>query len=144
LKDAARKRRLRHRLALAAAALAAYPAFVLASVYAHWFAADLPGGRNGPGDAYRHALASATVAYTSSPRLVEWATWVMEGDGSRGRGRAMDVHNNRIGARIGSNAPSWDAMQSAVLAAVHAGRVDADRAETITWLPPERWQNRTY
>ena len=144
MSDAPRKRRPWRRLALCAAVLAAYPAFVLASVYAHWFAADLPGGRNGPGDAYRHALASATVAYTSSPRLVDWATWVMEGDGSRGSSRAMDVHNNRLGARIGSTAPSWEAMQSAVLAAVHAGRVDADRAETITWLPRERWQNRTY
>ena len=144
MSDAPRKQRPWRRLALCAAALAAYPAFVLASVYAHWFAADLPGGRNGPADAYRHALASATVAYTSSPRLVDWATWAMEGDGSRGSSRAMDAHNNRIGARIGSTAPSWDAMQSTVLAAVHAGRVDADRAETITWLPPERWQNRTY
>ena len=48
--------------------LAAYPAFVLGTVYAQWFRADLPGGRNGPADAYRHSLASATVAYRLTPQ----------------------------------------------------------------------------
>ena len=48
--------------------LAAYPAFVLGTVYAQWFRADLPGGRNGPSDAYRHSLASATVVWPPRPR----------------------------------------------------------------------------
>jgi hypothetical protein len=137
-------RRHWRRLALVAVVLAAYPAFVLASVYAHWFAAGLPGGRNGPADAYRHALASATVAYTASPRCVDWATFVMERDGQGSASRAMDAHNNRIGARIGSTAPSWGAMQSAVMRAVREGAVDAVRADEITWLPRERWSNRAY
>ena len=137
-------RRHWRRIALVAGVLAAYPAFVFGSVYAHWFGVDLPGGRNGPADAYRHALASATVAYTASPRLVEWTTRVMERDGAGSASRAMDAHNNRIGALIGSNAPSWDAMQAAVLQAVREGAVDADRADKITWLPRERWQNRPY
>jgi hypothetical protein len=127
-----------------ALALIAYPAFVLGTVYAHWFAAHLPGGRNGPADAYRHALASATVAYTTSPRLVMLVTHVMERDGQGSDSRAMDAHNNRLGARIGVEAPSWDAMQSAVLAAVMAGDIDARDDARITWLPPNRWQNRLY
>ena len=53
-----RRRRLR-RLGALAFVLGAYPAFVLGTVYAHWLGADLPGGRDGPADAYRHALASA-------------------------------------------------------------------------------------
>ena len=124
--------------------LAAYPAFVLGTVYAHWFAAQLPGGRNGPADAYRHALASATVAYTTSPRLVMLVTHVMERDGQGSDSRAMDAHNNRLGARIGVEAPSWDAMQYAVLAAVKAGGIDVRDDNRITWLPPNRWQNRLY
>ncbi|WP_242108570.1 DUF6973 domain-containing protein [Luteimonas aquatica] len=124
--------------------LAAYPCFVLASVYAHWFAADLPGGRNGPADAYRHALASATVAYSGSPRWVAWVTAVMERDGLGNDSRAMDAHNNRIGARIGTHAESWSQMQADVLAAVGHGSVGAADAQQITWLPPERWQNRLY
>jgi hypothetical protein len=128
----------------AAFALAAYPAFVLATVYTHWFAAQLPGGRNGPADAYRHALASATVAYTTSPRLVALVTLVMERDGEGSDSRAMDAHNNRLGARIGVEAPSWGAMQDAVLAAVRAGGIDARDDNRITWLPPNRWQNRLY
>ena len=127
-----------------AVALMAYPAFVLGTVYAHWFAAHLPGGRNGPADAYRHALASATVAYTTSPRLVLLVTHVMERDGQGSDSRAMDAHNNRLGARIGVEAPGWDAMQAAVLAAVKAGGIDARDDNRITWLPPKRWQNRLY
>lgn len=124
--------------------LGAYPTFVFATVYSHWFAAALPGGRNGPADAYRHALASATVAYTGSSRWVGWATEVMERDGIGSDSRAMDAHNNRIGARIGSQAKDWGAMQAAVLRAVDSGRTDATSPDRITWLPRERWQNRLY
>ncbi|MCL1633684.1 hypothetical protein M2650_03365 [Luteimonas sp. SX5] len=126
------------------ALLAAYPIFVFATVYAQWFAADLPGGRNGPADAYRHALASATVAYTATPRWVDWVTAVMERGGAGNESRAMDAHNNRIGAAIGAQAESWSAMQAHVLAAVQAGGIRAAGENTITWLPPERWQNRLY
>lgn len=122
----------------------AYPIFILATVYAHWFAADLPGGRNGPADAYRHALASATVAYTGSPRWIDWVTTVMERDGLGNDSRAMDAHNNRIGARIGSGAHSWSQMQSSVSSAIRAGRVAASNDDTITWLPADRWQDRLY
>ena len=139
------KRPRRLRLLLAAAmALAAYPAFVLGTVYANWLRADFPGGRNGPADAYRHSLASATVAYTTSPRVVAWVTAVMERDGRRGPMSAMDAHNNRIGAVIGARAHSWAQMQSDVLAAVRHGTVGATDPDRITWLPRERWLDRMY
>ncbi len=133
----------RHAFA-ALALLAVYPAFVLGTVYAHWFAANLPGGRNGPGDAYRHSLASATVAYTGSPRWVEWVTALMEGDGSGNDMGAMDTHNNRIGAAIGERARSWRDMQASVRAAVDAGDINAQNPDQITWLPRSRWQERLY
>nr|WP_133479564.1 hypothetical protein [Lysobacter segetis] len=124
--------------------LAAYPVFVLGATYRQFFAADLPGGRNGPADAYRHSLASAIVAYTLSPRCVEWVTAVMERGGQGNSARAMDAHNNLLGARIGANASSWNDMQADVRNAVRHGAVDAVEPDRITWLPASRWQNRLY
>lgn len=138
-----RLKRLRWPLA-AAALLGMYPAFVLGTTYAHWLSVDLPGGRHGPADAYRHSLASATVAYTGSSRWVEWVTAVMENGGRGDAAHAMDAHNNRLGARIGAGAESWGAMQAAVLAAVKAGDIETSDPNRITWLPPERWQERPY
>ena len=124
--------------------IGSYPAFVLGTTYAHWLSVDLPGGRHGPSDAYRHSLASATVAYTGSPRWVEWVTAVMENGGRGNAAHAMDAHNNRLGARIGGDAESWSAMQAAVLAAVKAGEIEASESNRITWLPPDEWRDRAY
>lgn len=139
----ARKRHWR-RLFVVAVVLGAYPAFVMVATYSQFFAAGLPGGRNGPADAYRHSLASAIVAYTSSPRCVDLVTAVMERDGRGNAARAMDAHNNRLGARIGAAADSWTAMQQAVLAAVNEGAIDARSPDQITWLAPDAWQERLY
>jgi hypothetical protein len=129
---------------LAALVLGSYPAFVLGATYWHFFQVDLPGGRNGPADAYRHSLASAIVAYTLSPRCVDWVTAVMEHDGNGNPSRAMDAHNNRLGARIGATASSWNAMQQAVLAAVEHGAIDTRSPDQITWRAPVAWQERLY
>ena len=140
-------RRLRFRLRrwlLVPVLLALYPAFVLATVYAATAQSDLPGGRHGPRDAYRHSLASSTVAYTGSPRWVQWVTAVMENGGHGDDARAMDAHNNLLGARIGARAKSWREMRAAVLLAVEAGGVNAQDPNRITWLPPARWQVRAY
>lgn len=154
----------RWRWAVAALALSAsYPACVLASVYVSTAQSGLPGGRHGPRDAYRHSLASATVAYTLSPRCVTWVTAVME-DGGRGdASRAMDAHNNRVGARIGARADSWRAMRDTVRAAVDAGQMLEDAAgdearrasdsaasahapdpDRIVWRAPRHWRERAY
>ncbi|GAB3384439.1 DUF6973 domain-containing protein [Lysobacter fragariae] len=138
-----RKRRWR-RLFVVAVLLGVYPAFVMVATYSHFFAADLPGGRNGPADAYRHSLASAIVAYTLSPRCVDWVTAVMERGGEGNASRAMDAHNNQLGARIGATAGSWNAMQQAVLAAVKNGAIDARSPDQITWLAPSAWRDRLY
>ena len=139
----ARKRHWR-RLFVVAVVLGAYPAFVMVATYSQFFAVGLPGGRRGPADAYRHSLASAIVAYTLSPRCVDWVTVVMERDGQGNAARAMDAHNNRLGARIGAAADSWNAMQQAVLAAVNHGAIDARSPDQITWLAPDAWQERLY
>lgn len=133
-----------HRACVVGVLLMFYPAFVLGTVYLATSRSELPGGRHGPKDAYRHTLASATVAYAGSSQWVEWVTRVMENDGRGDAAHAMDAHNNRLGARIGAGAESWGAMQAAVLAAVKAGDVDTVDSNRITWLPPERWQDRWY
>ena len=138
------RRRWLKRAAGVFALAAAYPAFVLGTVFATVIPSDFPGGRNGPKDAYRHTLASATVAYTGSPRWVEWTTRIMEhGDGGDAS-NAMDRHNNRIGERIGADATSWTQMRANVRAAVQAGGIDVDDDNRITWLPPEKWRDRLY
>lgn len=138
------RRRWLRRALLLAALLALYPVFVLGTVYWATSQSGLPGGRHGPKDAYRHSLASATVAFTGSAHWVDWVTAVMEGDGRGDASRAMDRRNNRIGARIGARADSWKEMNAAVLQAVQAGGVTAEDEDSITWLPPERWQDRWY
>lgn len=139
-----RRRRWRSGALALLVVLGAYPAFVMIAVYTQWFAAGLPGGRNGPADAYRHSLASAIVAYTLSPRCVDWVTQVMERGGEGNASRAMDAHNNRIGARVGAAAENWTAMQREVRAAVDHGAIDARSPEQITWRAPSSWQDRLY
>ena len=142
------RRRWAKRLLVVALVAGAWPAFVLGTVYTMTLRCDLPGGRHGPRDAYRHGLASAIVAYTASPRLVEWVTDAMEGDG-RGPAHRMDVHNNRVGMRIGAAAPSWNEMLRTVREAVDEGHaageaeIDAD-PQRIVWLPRDRWSERAF
>ena len=55
---------LRHsRRAALLVVLAVYPAGLLGYVWYHCWSTGLEGGKNGPLDAYRHALSSAMVAY---------------------------------------------------------------------------------
>ncbi len=138
------RRRWLRRGIIAICIAALYPVFVLASVYAATSQSGLPGGRHGPRDAYRHSLASATVAYTGSQRWVAWVTAVMENGGRGDATRAMDAHNNLLGARIGTKAKSLSDMRASVLAAVNAGGVDVKDENRITWLSSERWQERAY
>ena len=137
-------RRRWRRLAVAATLAGLYPAFVIGTTYTQFFRADLPGGRHGPADAYRHALASAIVAYTLSPRCVDWVTAVMERGGEGNDSRAMDAHNNRVGARIGATAGSWTEMQASVREAVREGTERGTDPNRITWLPRVLWQERLY
>ena len=100
---------------------------------------DLCGGRHGPLDACRHALASATVAWTLGDWAVNLTTAVFESSGKE-TGR-MDRHNNRIGAVIGSQARSFSAIEPSVRAAVLNGCVSASDPDRITWLPPAMWRD---
>jgi len=126
------------RIAAAVLLLSAYPAFVLGYTWGHVARANLPGGRFGPLDAYRHTLASAVVAFTLSPRAVDLVTSVMERRESESN--VMDRHNNQIGIIIGLRARSFSDIESAVYLEVMRGAVNAPTPTQTTWLPPERWQ----
>lgn len=132
-----RARRRWTRWLVALALVVAYPLGVFGYAYWHSLASDFPGPRHGPQDAYRHALASAVLAYTLSPRAVHWATVVMES--SDDPSSAMDRHNNAIGATIGASATSFAQLRPLVEQRVRAGRVNASDPAQITWLPPRQW-----
>jgi hypothetical protein len=123
---------------IAGAALAIYPFTVLSYVYWHTFTSELPGGRHGPQDAYRHTLASAIVAYTLSPDVVAIVSAVMESE--RNADSRMDRQNNAIGAAIGARATSFFQINELVLMQVQNGRINAIDSQQTTWLPPERWR----
>lgn len=130
------QRRWRMVLALGAL-LCAYPFALLVYVYGHTLTSGLPGNRHGPMDAYRHALASAFLAYTTSPRIVDIATAIMEY--SSHPSSAMDRHNNAIGARIGADARSFSELQPRVLEQVRQGTVMAGDPQQVTWMPARTW-----
>lgn len=130
------------RLAVLVVVVSLYPLFVLGYTWYHVFRSDLEGGRHGPLDGYRHALASAVVSYTLDERAVALVTAVFE---SRGKeSNRMDSHNNRIGARIGSGSASLAELESAVRRRVLAGTVRASNPDQITWLPRERWRDARF
>lgn len=125
---------------LPALVLGLYPLFVLLYVWIQVARSDLPGGRNGPLDAYRHTLASSVVAYTLDERAVGLVTRLME-SGNRNSSK-MDIHNNRIGARIGAQAQSFGELEPAVRTAVSAGTIRSADTNQITWLPEKNWRDR--
>jgi hypothetical protein len=116
---------------------AVYPAFVLGYVWYHCLVSDFQGGENGQLDAYRHTLASAVVTYTSSPKLVEVATAVMERKGWRSN--LMDRHNNLIGTGIGQAATSFSQINGLVLQRVNDGAENAVEESQVTWLARPYW-----
>lgn len=134
-----RRNSLSRLLFASAILIATYPACILVYSWFHVLKSDFEGGRHGQLDAYRHALASATVSYT----LGEWAvnlTTVMLECAGKDSGK-MDIHNNRIGADIGSKASSFREIEPTVREAVMNGAVDATRSDQITWLAASKWRD---
>jgi hypothetical protein len=53
----------------------------------------------------------------------------------------MDIHNNRLGAKIGSNCISFGDLESAVRQAVLDGEALTTDPAKITWLSPSMWRD---
>jgi hypothetical protein len=134
-----KKRHWLRRLAALAVVLGAYPVFVLGYTWSCVFRSDFEGGRHGPLDAYRHALASAVVSYTLDHRAVNLVTAVYESQGKDSN--HMDSHNNRIGARIGRESTSFAELEPSVRRHVQAGATDSSDPDQIMWLPREKWRD---
>jgi hypothetical protein len=105
-------RKLLRRVSAFAALLSVYPICVLVFTWSHFLNSDFKGGRHGPLDAYRHALASATVSYTLGAWAVDAVTNIFEWNDRDSN--KMDRHNNKIGASIGSSVRSFREIEPAV------------------------------
>ena len=134
-----RKRSKLRLLLLIGLIAASYPAFVLTYTWSHVLKSELPGGRHGPLDAYRHTLASAVVAYTLNQNAVHLVNGFMEKNGKRSN--AMDTHNNLVGASIGARSIRFADIEPAVKTAVSAGAIRATQSSQVTWLEPDKWQD---
>lgn len=116
-----------------------YPILVLSFVWWHCYQSPLTGGTNGPLDAYRHTLASAVVAYTTSPKLVEITTFWMENKNQPAN--LMDQHNNAIGAKIGIHANALSNLPSIVTTQILRGKVNSSNPNQITFMPKSWWKD---
>ena len=119
--------------------LGIYPALVLVYTLSFVLRSDLRGGRHGPLDAYRHALASSVVAYTLNESAVDLVTALFESKGKASN--RMDRHNNRIGASLGTRTASFRELEPSVRRLVSKGTVDSADLDQITWLPEEKWRD---
>jgi len=135
-----KRKRLVVALSLLTLVVCSCPLFVLAYTWGHVLRSDLKGGRHGPLDAYRHALASAVVSYTLDEWAVDCVNFLME---SRGKEtNMMDIHNNRIGALIGARAESFSDIEPTVRSYAMNGTVNSTSGEQLTWLPENNWHDR--
>ena len=133
------RRKLLRRACVVALLLGIYPVCVIVFTLSHVLRSDLKGGRHGQLDAYRHALASATVSYTLGEWAVNLTTWIFE-SGEKDSNK-MDSHNNRLGARLGAKAESLSDIEPAVRRSVLSGTVFSADSDQITWLPSSRWRD---
>lgn len=133
------KTKVRRRVFAITLLLCVYPVSVIVFTWSHVLRSDLEGGRHGPLDAYRHALASATVSYTLGEWAVSLTTWICEWGGKDSH--KMDIHNNKIGAVIGARCPSFRELEPAVRQAVLQGEASGTDPSRITWLPHTRWRD---
>ena len=124
---------------LCAALMLAFAVWLLGSTYSIVLRSGLPGGSDGPMDAYRHTLASAQLSYVLGPGVVTVFTTLTERHPERNRDDAMDTHNNLLGAAIGAQAGSLREVRAEVLHRVRAGGVDRADPGQVTWLPSRYW-----
>lgn len=131
------KRFLRRRYLILVLILCVYPVCVIAYTWTFVLRSDFKGGRRGQLDAYRHSLASAIVSYTLGEWAVNFTTLIFESSDSDSG--IMDIHNNSVGANIGSKAKSFHDIEPSIRKAVMNGEVLSDDPEKIYWLPKEKW-----
>jgi hypothetical protein len=114
-------------------------------------ATRLPGWQSGPADAFRHITASAEATRRYGADTAEFLGNTVEnvGDigGQKPSERKMDIHNNAIGRRIGSEAKSFEEIVARTKAAIDeavardgSGAATSSGMKTPVWLPKEKWR----
>ena len=126
-----RRRKILLGVSLMAVIAVLYPAFVLGYTWKCVVASDLPGGRHGPLDGYRHALASAVVSYTLHPAVVPVVNLAMESQGKDSN--RMDRHNNLLGASIGDEVGEFGEIEPLVRALAESGSSGAPLPGRMAW-----------
>lgn len=111
------------------------PAVAVFCLYRLAMATELPGRRGGPQDAFRHTYSTALTSRYLSPVIVEFVTYMCESDPSNHFDR-MDIHNNKIGTRIGLGKGD---LYETVMKKIKEGQIDAADDNVITWLPENLW-----
>ena len=85
----------------------------------------MPGGRNGPADAYRHCVGSGELTRTTS-RATAWAAghaWELKTGGPiivRDEWK-MDIHNNMVGRQVGVSADTFEDVEQGCTDALNSG-----------------------
>jgi hypothetical protein len=114
-------------------------------------ATTYPGATNGPADAYRHMLGIAEFRRRTNHPAARVAgdwnekegstlrpdTWRLKTDADS----QMDLHNNRIGERIGRVARNTAEVEAMAHAEVRAAAIEGGTGAngTAVYLPPEKW-----
>lgn len=98
-------------------------------------ATQLEGSLGGPQDAFRHTYSSAIVSRYIGIWAVDITTNIMERD-PKNKWDIMDIHNNRLGAKMGQQTGDLKQM---VLEAIKQGRVNNENPDQISWLPKKNW-----
>jgi hypothetical protein len=111
------------------------PIVVVFALYRLAMATELPGRRGGPQDAFRHTYSTALTSRYLSPVVVEFVTYMCESDPTNHFDQ-MDIHNNKIGSRIGLGAGD---LYETVMKKIEAGQVNASDNNVTTWLPEKEW-----
>jgi hypothetical protein len=111
------------------------PVITVFLLYRLAMSTGLPGRRGGPQDAFRHTYSTALTARYLSPKVVELVTKLSERD-LNSPFDLMDIHNNRIGTMIGLAEGS---LFEIVMKKIKEGQVNAQDANTITWVPEKDW-----
>ncbi len=131
----------------------AYPNEIKESVAQNARGTSYPGATNGPADAYRHMLGIAEIRRrTSQPAARVAGNW-NERDNlpwrlKKDADSQMDLHNNRIGERIGRVARNTAEAEEMVHAEIRAAAIEGGTGKNSTaiYLAPENWTgdgNRT-
>ena len=113
------------------------PVIVVILLYRLAMATELPGRRGGPQDAFRHTYSTALTSRYLSPKLVDLVTYLSERD-SYSHFDQMDIHNNRIGTKIGLDKGD---LYEVVMKKVQEGQINSKDPNTITWLPEDEWDH---